>query len=152
MKKYASILIMIAISVISTSLLAGNGHLSAVPSKLTIVFASKAYWDGPSQSCLPRDKGCCFHIGFTTSLLDGQIIGELNYTPGAGLTFTFNKRTGITAATFNELCKSGKFYLDGTGTLSEEILRMLKMPESYSIPSGYYSYRVEGEVVSVTFN
>lgn len=123
----------------------------AKPSKFEIVFSAKAYWDGQTKSCLPREKGCCFHISFNAIILEGQMIGEMTYTATDGLVFTFNKRTGITPQTFKELFGSGKFVLDGTGTLSDEIIRMLRLPVNYTIPAGNYGFRTSGDMISITF-
>jgi hypothetical protein len=120
-------------------------------SKFIFVFSSRAHWDGTTQSCLPQEKGWCLHIGFKSIILDGQIIGEGTYSTSTGLIFSFNQQTGVSRKTFDELFKNGKFFLDGPGTLSDEIIRMLRLPTNYSIPAGNYPYSVDGEMVHITF-
>ena len=50
------------------------------PLGVSIVFVSKAYWDGGTKSCLDRERGCCIHIVFGTNLSEGQIMGDMNYS------------------------------------------------------------------------
>jgi hypothetical protein len=118
------------------ALLAFNALASA--NQIEVVFVSKAYWDGQTKSCLSRDHGCCIHISFRIPVLENQIIGDLNYNDVQGLTYTVSKSTGILPVTMNTLIKGGKFYFDGEGTFSEEILKSLNLPPDFKIKPGYY--------------
>lgn len=145
----------LVISIIACMVFFGKTHANQAtanvsPAKFIFVFASKAYWDGQTQSCVPRDRGCCIHIGFSTQPIDGQITGEMNYSASSGIVFKFSKSSGITPKTLHDLVKDGKFYLDGKGTFSEEVIKILGLPLSYSIPAGYYPCSVEGDIVTVT--
>jgi hypothetical protein len=124
---------------------------SAIVSQIEITFVTKAYWDGPTKSCLDREKGCCLHISLNIPLLEHQISGDLTNYEGQGVKFSFSKKSGIQQETLSELTKTGKFYLDGEGTLSEELLKALKLPLSYKISSGYYSYQEKGDIITVIF-
>ena len=152
MKKSILLISIIAFGTMTYFTQASEKRLPSTPSKSIIVFSSKAYWDGTTESCLPRDKGCCFHIGFTTIIIDGQISGEMTYTAQDGLVYSFNQKTGISRKTFEKLCNNGGFYLDGPGTISTEIINMLNLPKGYSIPAGNYSYRMDGDIVYVSFH
>jgi hypothetical protein len=126
--------------------------VNSAPTGINIDFSSKAYWDGASQSCLPRDKGCCFHISIDIGMLaPGHINGTLYQSMDGVLTFSFSKKTGVLSSTLMELCKHGMFVLDGTGTFSDEILKKLGLPSAFKLPSGEYPYVENGDVVTVTF-
>jgi hypothetical protein len=116
----------------------------------SIVFVSKAYWDGPSKSCLDRERGCCIHIGFNT-IIDGLIIGKMAYSDGTGLIFTIPKKTGILQSTYDYFIRNGNFYMNGEGTFSEELLKKLGLPDNYTIRSGNYPVQVNGEEIKVIF-
>lgn len=124
---------------------------STTYSQIDIVFSSKAYWDGATKSCLPRDKGCCLHISVNLPLLDNQIFGDISNNEGKGVKFSFSKNKGIQKEALSELTKTGKFYMEGEGTLSEELLKSLKLPSSYKILPGYYPYQENGDLITVFF-
>ncbi|MCX6246651.1 MAG: hypothetical protein NTW10_02855 [Bacteroidetes bacterium] len=124
------------------------------PALISIEFSSKAYWDGPSKSCLPRDNGCCFHISFGGSdspVSPGKIIGSLDIRPKNEIVFTFSIKAGILPGTSKEFLKGGYFILDGEGTFSEEILAKLGLPASFRLSPGRYPYTENGDVVTVIF-
>jgi len=152
MKKLITLITIIALGFMSYQVFAYERNLSPSPSKFIIAFSTRAYWDGATQGCLPQEKGWCLHISFSIPPIDGQIIGEINNSATSGLVLSFNQNTGITKKTFKEFFNDGKFYLDGPGTISEEILKMLKLPANYFIPAGNYSYEVRGEMISISFN
>jgi len=128
-----------------------SNAVCSAPSGIIIDFSSKAYWDGPSQSCLPRDKGCCFHISVSIGILSPGIIhGTLDQSRDGALTFSFSKSTGVLSSTLMDFCKRGMFVLDGTGTFSDEILKKLGLPSGFKLPSGQYPYVENGDVVTVT--
>jgi len=64
---------------------------------------------------------------------------------------SFNKRTGITPETFAAFFRDGKFKLEGEGTMSEEIAKKLGLGPVYAVPEGIYSYKEEGDVVTIMF-
>jgi hypothetical protein len=125
---------------------------SVAMSQIEILFVSKAYWDGTTRSCLDREKGCCLHISLKVPVLDHQIFGDLTNYEGQGVKLTFSKKSGIQKETLIELTKTGKFYIDGEGTFSEDLLKTLKLPLSYKIATGYYSYQEDGDFITVFFN
>jgi hypothetical protein len=129
-----------------------SNAVSFAPTGIEIDFSSKAYWDGASHSCLPRDKGCCFHISISVDMLaPGHINGTLDQSKDGVLTFSFSKKTGVLSNTLMELCKHDMFVLDGTGTFSDEILKRLGLPSAFKLPSGEYPYVENGDVVTITF-
>jgi hypothetical protein len=146
MKKIMFLSTLVVLIIAGITVKANN---STTFSQIDVVFSSKAYWDGPSQSCLPRDKGCCIHISLKILVLDNQIFGDLTNYNEKGVKLTFSKNSGIQKTTFAELTKTGKFYIDGEGTLSEEVLKALKLPSSYKISPGYYPYQENGDLITV---
>jgi hypothetical protein len=121
---------------------------------ITVSFSTKAYWDGATKSCLPRTRGWCLHfeIDVASPLHDGTIRGELSNLTTTGLTLSFNKKTDVTAETFLTFFKSGKFLMDGDGTISEEIAKKLGLAASYVISQGAYSYKEFGDRVTINFS
>jgi hypothetical protein len=148
MKKFTFLSTMVVLIIAGLAVKATN---SVTVSQIEIIFATKAYWDGPTKSCLDREKGCCLHISINVPLLDHQISGDLTNYEGQGVKFSFSKRSGIQQETLSELTKTGRFYLEGEGTLSEELLKALKLPLSYKISSGYYPYQEKGDIITVIF-
>jgi len=148
MKKILFLSTLIVLIIAGIAVKASN---STTFSQIDVVFSSKAYWDGPTQSCLPRDKGCCLHFSFKVLVLDNQIFGDLSNNNGKGVKLTFSRNIGIQKETLTELTKTGKFYIDGEGTLSEELLKALKLPLSYKITPGYYPYQENGDLITVFF-
>ncbi|MGA2822080.1 MAG: hypothetical protein ABSE72_00970 [Bacteroidales bacterium] len=129
-----------------------SNAVNSAPIGIGISFSSKAYWDGASQSCLPRDHGCCFHISINIEILaPGHINGTLDQSRNGTLTFSFSKSTGVLSSTFLELCKNGMFVLDETGTFSDEILKKLGLPSAFKLSSGEYPYVENGDTVTITF-
>ena len=121
---------------------------------ISISFSTKAYWDGATRSCLSRDRGWCLHfeIDAAAPVHEGTIRGELSNLTTTGLTLSFNKKTDVTAETFLTFFKSGKFLLDGDGTISEEIAKKLGLASSYVISQGAYSYKEFGNRVTISFS
>ena len=120
---------------------------------LSVSFSTRAYWDGPTQGCLPRERGWCLHISIdaTAPMPGGTICGEINNLATTGLTLTFNKKTGITPETFSKFFRNGKFNLDGEGTMAGEITGKLGLPPSFIIPEGTYNYMETGDIVTINF-
>ena len=147
------IVLLFIIGLIGSQYVAGNirPHLSPMPTGISITIATKAYWDGATKSCLDREKGWCVHLTIEIDVLEGQIKGELTNPGLSGLTFTFNKRTGILPETLNNLVKNGTIYANGEVTFSEDLLMKLGLPSNYKIKEGYYPIQVLGEEVKVVF-
>ena len=118
---------------------------------LSISFSSKAYWDG--TMCAPREKGCCFHIeiGGILRPQPGQITGDLNYSIDGSLIFTFSKTKGLLPETLKELCKSGKFIVEGEGTFQQEVLERIGYSGKLILPAGAYPYKENGDLIEVKF-
>jgi hypothetical protein len=148
MKKITFLLTVVVIMIASVAVKATS---SVISSQIEVIFSSKAYWDGTTKSCLPRDKGCCIHISINVPLFEHQISGDLTNYEGQGVKLSFSKKSGIQKETLTELTKTGKFYLDGEGTLSEELLKTLKLPLSFKISPGYYPYQETGDLITVFF-
>jgi hypothetical protein len=144
---FSSLLIVILICSFQRST-AGNPS----PLGIGIDFSSKAYWDGPSQSCLPREKGCCFHISFDFKVLaPGHIYGTLETRQNNELAFSFSKKGGLLPETWKELVRNGYFVLDGDGTFSEDLLKKLGLPANFKLSEGKYSYTENGDIATVIF-
>jgi hypothetical protein len=148
MKKLSIFLILAVIMIIGINARATN---IASYSDIEIIFVSKAYWDGSSKSCLDREKGCCLHISFRIPILDNMIVGDLTQDDELGVKFTFSKTRDIKSETLKGLTSSGKFYMEGEGTLSEDVLKALKLPRNYTIRPGYYEYKESGDMITVFF-
>jgi hypothetical protein len=118
---------------------------------INIDFSTKAYWDGPSKSCLPREHGFCFHISFDLNNQSDRMQGTLDNSALNGLTLTFSKKTGAVSGV-NELLKGGYFTMDGDATFSEELLMKLGLPKGYTIKAGKYPYSDNGSSITVSFN
>jgi hypothetical protein len=116
---------------------------------ISIDFSSKAYWDG--AKCAPRDHGCCLHISGAPSPEPGHIIGDMSYTDQAGLTLTISKTKGMSADTYNDLFRQGKFLLDGDATFSQDLLQKLSLRPGFRVLSGYYTYMVKDDMITIVF-
>jgi len=121
------------------------------PVGIGVSLSSKAYWDGPTQSCLPREKGFCLHIAINLMPVHGQIFGTIEQKEGKTLELTVSRNKGIDKETFYELFKAGKFIADGPITFSTDVLEKLKLPASYSIPAGEYPFSIEGDRITIYF-
>jgi len=148
MKKITFFLTLVVLIIVGITAKATTFETS---SQIEIIFVSKAYWDGTTKSCLDREKGCCLHISLKVPIIDHQIFGDLTNYEGQGVKLSFSKKSGIQKETLTELTKSGKFYIDGEGTLSEELLKALKLPLSFKISPGYYPYQESGDLITVIF-
>lgn len=118
---------------------------------ISIIMTSKAYWDGPTKSCLPRDKGFCCHIAVNTMPGHGQISGTLEVNESNILVLTVSKGNGLDRESYNEIFSKDKFILDGDITFSPEVMNKLRLPLTYSIPAGEYPYTTTGDVINVYF-
>ena len=117
---------------------------------IDITFCTKAFWSGEQQTCLPREHGCCLHIGIEV-LAPGSVHGTISKDKNNDLLFIFSKKTGILPATFNELCRNNMFLVDGDGTFSSDLLKQLSLPADYRIRSGSYPYTEEDGNIIVRF-
>jgi hypothetical protein len=118
---------------------------------ISIIMTSKAYWDGPTKSCLPRDKGFCCHIAFNTMPGHGQISGTLEVNESNILVLSVSKPAGLDRETYNEYFSKDKFILDGDLTFSQEVLNKLRLPAGFTISSGEYPYTTAGETIRIYF-
>jgi hypothetical protein len=118
---------------------------------INIIMTSKAYWDGPTKSCLPRDKGFCCHISVTAMPGHGQISGTLEVNESNTLVLSVSKPSGLDRETYNEYFSKDKFLLDGDLTFSQEILNKLRLPAGFTISSGEYPYTTTGEMIRIYF-
>jgi hypothetical protein len=117
-----------------------------------VVITSKAYWDGPTKSCLPREKGGCCHIWFDGMTPGpGEIHGEITQLDGRTLQMTIYRKKGLRDDTWQEYFRDGKFMLDGYLTFDPEILSKLGLPKSFQLPPGNYPYSMKGDQVTVIF-
>ena len=117
-----------------------------------VVFSSKAYWDGPSKSCLPREKGGCCHIwldGMEPG--PGEISGELVLFNGKIFQLSFSRSKGLKNETYLKYFTDGKFTLDGPVTFDPNVLSKLEIDEKYVIPPGTYSVTANGDLLTIIF-
>jgi hypothetical protein len=153
MKKHI-LLMILSIVMIFPAVQMKAGSPSPQPGlKLKIAFSSRAYWDGVTKSCLPRERGWCLHISINilNTVPDGIIIGEVSNDIIDGMTLTFKKQEGITAETFTKFFRNGKFVLDGEGTMEDAIAKKLGMRSPYTIPAGSYDYKEKGGYITISF-
>jgi hypothetical protein len=125
--------------------------ISLIGIKITI--STHAYWDGATQSCMPRPHGWCLHIQIDapSTVPEGIIQGEVSSPSSGGLSLSFNTKSGIDAATFTKYFADGKFFLDGGATMSEELAKRLGVSPKCVIPEGTYSYMISADTVTVIF-
>jgi hypothetical protein len=143
--------IIVLLPVLMLMLMGKGVQAYSSPVGIGIDFCTKAYWDGQTKSCQPREHGFCLHITIEVVILQGHMIGSINNTQADGLTFTFSKKTGILQSTFDELFKGGYFVMDGEGTLSDDLLQKLGLKEGYRIPAGKYPFYENDGVVTIKF-
>jgi hypothetical protein len=126
----------------------------SAPLGIGITFCTKAYWDGETKSCVHCEKGCCFHIEFSTgggAFAPGQIVGTLEIRSNNVVAFSFSRKNGALPETLRTLLKDGNFILDGDGTFSEDIIAKLGLPPHFKLVAGPYSYSENGDVIVVLF-
>ena len=114
-----------------------------------VIFSSKAYWDGVTKSCLPRDKGGCCHVWVDHAVGPGQIIGTLENAGNGKLIFTTSKAAGMQPETFTQLFIGDKFVLEGTLTFSSEVLSKLGLKSDFTIPGGTYPFTTNGDSITI---
>ncbi len=114
-----------------------------------VVFSAKAYWDGQTKSCCPREKGGCCHIWLDRFVGPGQITGTME-TSGGNLIFTASKSKGMQPETYGQLFNAGKFILDGPMTFSSEVLSKLGLRSDFILPAGAYSCSFNGDDIVIT--
>jgi len=114
-----------------------------------VVFSAKAYWDGQTKSCLPREKGGCCHIWMDQPIGTGQIIGNLEINPEGSLVFTVSKTNGMQAETFKQYFEGGKFLLDGSLTFSAEVLSKLGLKSDFTISAGIFPCTFKGDTIII---
>ncbi|MEI7896386.1 MAG: hypothetical protein WCJ26_05085 [bacterium] len=117
-----------------------------------VAVSAKAYWDGQTKSCLPREKGGCCHIwleGMNPG--PGEISGELVFVNGNTFQLTVSRGKGMTNETYLKYFSEGKFNQDGPVTFDPAVLSKLGIEASYVIPSGSYPATISGDLVTITF-
>jgi hypothetical protein len=117
-----------------------------------IVMSSKSYWDGPTKSCIPREKGGCCHIwtdGMTTGA--GEISGELSTERSRMLQLTVSRGKGMNNDTYLKYFSDGRFTLDGPVSFDPNILSGLGLDPGYTIPAGAYPFTANGDKLTITF-
>jgi hypothetical protein len=137
----------LALNVIAAKSVPGSMFL------IHVVISTKSYWDGPTKSCLPREKGGCCHIwieGMEPG--PGGISGEMALGKGNVIKLTVSRNTGMTDDTYKKCFAEGKFILDGPITFEPGILTRLRADANYIIPAGTYPITINGDLITITFN
>jgi hypothetical protein len=116
-----------------------------------VVITSKAYWDGPSKSCLPREKGGCCHMWTDNMPGPGQIVGELSNAPASGLQLKISQTKGIDKETFMNHFRNGRFDIRGPITFEPEVLSKLGLSANFTVAQGEYPYTVNGDEITIRF-
>ncbi|MFZ4520528.1 MAG: hypothetical protein ACOYNC_02415 [Bacteroidales bacterium] len=119
---------------------------------LHVVVSAKSYWDGPSKSCIPREKGGCCHIwvdGMEPG--PGEISGEMVVLRDKVIQFTVSRGKGMNNETYRNVFNGGSFTLEGPVTFDPKVLSGLGLDVSYSIPAGRYPYAVNGDRLTIMF-
>ncbi|MCX6304227.1 MAG: hypothetical protein NT040_04605 [Bacteroidetes bacterium] len=117
-----------------------------------VVFSAKAYWDGPSKSCIPREKGGCCHIwaeGMEPG--PGEIFGEMVVLNDKIIRMTVSRGRGMTNETYGKYFSDGKFHLDGPMTFDPNVLSRLGIEGKYMIPPGTYPCTANGDMLTIIF-
>lgn len=126
--------------------------VSPVFFSIHVVFSSKSYWDGPSKSCIPREKGGCCHIWADGMIAGpGEISGEMVVLKDRIIQFTVSRGKGMNTETYQKYFSGGRFTLDGPITFEPAVLSKLGLDPSYSVPAGSYPVSSNGDLVTVTF-
>jgi hypothetical protein len=144
----------------SLILVAALFTLSAVATKVItagmlpihVVFSAKAYWDGPSKSCIPREKGGCCHIwmdGMEPG--PGDIPGEMTMSRGNSLQLAVSRGKGMNNESWRKYIADGKFILDGPITFDPEVLSRLGAEKGVVVPAGSYPVTSNGDQLIITF-
>jgi hypothetical protein len=124
---------------------------SVIP--IHVVISSKAYWDGPTKSCLPRVKGGCCHIWIEGMVSgQGEISGEMDLLKGNIFQLTVSKDKGMNNETYLKYFSDEKFILDGPITFDPGVLKKLGIDGNYVVSSGTYPVTTNGELLTITFN
>jgi hypothetical protein len=120
--------------------------------QIHVVFSAKAYWDGITKSCLPREKGGCCHIW--TERMEpgpGEISGEMILVRGGIFQLTVSRDKGMDKETYVKYFSDGKFILDGPVTFDPDVLSKLGVDGRYVVPSGTYPFTANGDLLTITF-
>jgi hypothetical protein len=138
--------LLLAVNVIAVKAIPG----SIFP--IHVVFSAKSYWDGPSKSCLPREKGGCCHLwleGMEPG--PGEISGELVMLRGKIIQLTVSRVKGMNNETYLKYFSDGKFTLEGPITFEPNVLTRLGIEGYYVVPAGTYPFTSNGDVITITF-
>jgi hypothetical protein len=117
-----------------------------------VVFSARSYWDGPTKSCIPREKGGCCHI-WKDGMIPGpgEISGEMVLLKDRSIQFTVSRGKGMTNETYLKYFSGGRFALDGPITFDPSVLSGLGVDLNYEVPPGNYPYSANGDLVTITF-
>ena len=118
---------------------------------INVAISAKAYWDGQTKSCLPREKGGCCHIWVDGPVGPGDKFGSLENPGNGSLVYTVSKRKGMLPETNKQYFGSGKFFIDGPITFSPDVLSKLSLKSDFSIPGGAYLCTFNGDEIIIIF-
>lgn len=117
-----------------------------------VVFSAKAYWDGPSKSCIPREKGGCCHIWLGDMQPGaGEFVADIVLMKDKVIQATVSRGKGMNKETFLKYFSDGKFNLDGPITFDPAVLGRLGLDAGYVIPPGAYPVTTNGDQMTITF-
>ncbi len=120
--------------------------------QIHVVFSAKAYWDGPTKSCIPREKGGCCHIwveGMEPG--PGEMAGEMTMVRDKTCQFTVSRSKGMNTEHRMNCFSDGKFNLDGPLTFDPDLLKKLGFDENFTVPAGTYPVTFSGDILTITF-
>jgi hypothetical protein len=136
-------------------LFGGNVPAAGLPSGMLsvhVAVSAKAYWDGATKSCIPREKGGCCHIWVEAMEPGpGEICGDMALIRGNIFQLSFSRGKGLNNDTWQRYFADGKFLADGPITFDPAVLMQLGLPGGYVIPSGSYPVAVNGDQIVITF-
>ena len=117
-----------------------------------VVFSARAYWDGPSKSCLPREKGGCCHIWIEGMVPGpGEIFGDLVLERGNIFQLTVSRGKGMDKETQLKYFSDGTFNLEGIITFDPAVLSKLGISGNYVVPASKYPVSANGDMLTITF-
>ena len=137
--------------VFTTGVFSATSH-AVMKLPVHVVFSAKAYWDGPSKSCIPREKGGCCHIwldGMEPGA--GEITADIVLVKDKIIQATVSRGKGMTKETFMRYFSEGKFNIDGPITFDPAVLSRLCIDAGYVVPTGAYPVNTNGDQMTIIF-
>lgn len=117
-----------------------------------VVISSKSYWDGPTKSCLPREKGGCCHLWIEGMVPGpGEIGGDLLPAGGRTLQLVVKLQKGLKNDVWQSGFRDNTYTLDGAITFEPEVLARLGLDRNFTIPAGTYPCSTSGDLATITF-